>query len=218
MIAGAHAVRAERPAEMFQRFSDQARRVVVLAQEEARMLNHDSIGTEHILLGLIREDEGTAAQVLQSLGLDLEAVRQQVAEIVGQDKQGQDKQGQDTQGESGHIPFTSRAKKVLELSLREALQRGANHIGTEHLLLGLIRVGDDSVAAQVLLGMGANLSRVRAQVIQRMASPLADVIATGEVESRLIELTEQVRQLSEEVERLRGLLREHGLERDEGTT
>jgi ATP-dependent Clp protease ATP-binding subunit ClpC len=196
---------------MFQRFSDGARRVVVLAQEEARMLNHNSIGTEHILLGLIREDEGTAAQVLQSLGLDLEAVRQQVAEIVGQDKESQDKQAP-----SGHIPFTARAKKVLELSLREALQLGHDHIGTEHILLGLVRVGD-GVAAQVIVRLGADLNGVRRQVIQRMASSLADVIATADVESRLVVVSDQVRELSQEVERLRGLLRRHGLDSDEGT-
>ena len=196
---------------MFQRFSDQARRVVVLAQEEARTLDHDYIGTEHILLGLIREGDGVAAQALRSLGLDLEAVRQQVGEIVGQGKR-----GQGTQGPSGHMPFTSRAKRVLELSLREALQLGHEHIGTEHILLGVVRVGD-SVAAQVLVSLGADLNRVRHQVIQLLASPLASVIATGEVDSRLVELTEQVRQLSEEVARLRGLLRRHGLEPEEGT-
>ena len=196
--------------KMFQRFSDQARRVIVLAQEEARRLNHNSIGTEHILLGLVREDEGVAAQVLHSLGLGLEAVRQQAAEIVGQGKQ-----GQGTPGLAGHMPFTARAKRVLELSLREALQLGHDHIGTEHILLGVVRV-DDSVAAQVLVRLGADLSGVRRQVIQQLASPLASVIATGEVESRLVALSDQVRELSHEVERLRGLLRQHGLEPDEG--
>ena len=197
--------------KMFQRFSDQARRVVVLAQAEARRLNHNSIGTEHLLLGLVREDEGVAAQVLHSLGLGLEAVRQQAAEIVGQGKQ-----GQGAEGPAGHMPFTSRAKRVLELSLREALQLGHDHIGTEHILLGVVRV-DDSVAAQVLVRLGADLNGVRRQVIQSLASPLASVIATGEAESRVTELAEQVRQLSEEVERLRGLLRQHGVEPDLGT-
>ena len=107
---------------MFERFTDRARRVVVLAQEEARMLNHNYIGTEHILLGLIHEGEGVAAKALESLGISLEAVRQQVEEIIGQGQQ----------APSGHIPFTPRAKKVLELSLREALQLGHNYIGTEH--------------------------------------------------------------------------------------
>ena len=129
---------------MFERFTDRARRVVVLAQEEARMLNHNYIGTEHILLGLIHEGEGVAAKALESLGISLEAVRQQVEEIIGQGQQ----------APSGHIPFTPRAKKVLELSLREALQLGHNYIGTEHILLGLIREGE-GVAAQVLVKLGA---------------------------------------------------------------
>ena len=140
---------------MFERFTDRARRVVVLAQEEARMLNHNYIGTEHILLGLIHEGEGVAAKALESLGISLEAVRQQVEEIIGQGQQ----------APSGHIPFTPRAKKVLELSLREALQLGHNYIGTEHILLGLIREGE-GVAAQVLGRLGADLNRVRQQVIQ----------------------------------------------------
>src|SRR3712207_9278810 len=122
---------------MFERFTDRARRVVVLAQEEARLLNHNYIGTEHILLGLIHEGEGVAAKALESLGISLEAVRSQVEEIIGQGGS----------SPSGHIPFTPRAKKVLELSLREALQLGHNYIGTEHILLGLIREGE-GVAAQ----------------------------------------------------------------------
>jgi ATP-dependent Clp protease ATP-binding subunit ClpC len=140
---------------MFERFTDRARRVVVLAQEEARMLNHNYIGTEHILLGLIHEGEGSAAKALESLGISLEAVRQQVEEIIGQ--------GQSAP--TGHIPFTPRAKKVLELSLREALQLGHNYIGTEHILLGVIHEGE-GVAAQVLQKLGADLNRVRQQVIQ----------------------------------------------------
>jgi ATP-dependent Clp protease ATP-binding subunit ClpC len=143
---------------MFERFSDRARRVVVLAQEEARMLNHNYIGTEHILLGLIHEGEGVAAKALESLGISFEAVRQQVEEIIGQ--------GQSAS--TGHIPFTPRAKKVLELSLQEALQLGHNYIGTEHILLGLIREGE-GVAAQVLQKLGADLNRVRQQVIQLLS-------------------------------------------------
>ena len=143
---------------MFERFTDRARRVVVLAQEEARMLNHNYIGTEHILLGLIHEGEGVAAKALESLGISLEAVRQQVEEIIGQ--------GQTPP--TGHIPFTPRAKKVLELSLREALQLGHNYIGTEHILLGLIREGE-GVAAQVLVKLGADLNKVRQQVIQLLS-------------------------------------------------
>jgi len=143
---------------MFERFTDRARRVVVLAQEEARLLNHNYIGTEHILLGLIHEGEGVAAKALESLGVSLEAVRNQVEEIIGQGGT----------SPSGHIPFTPRAKKVLELSLREALQLGHNYIGTEHILLGLIREGE-GVAAQVLVKLGADLSRVRQQVIQLLS-------------------------------------------------
>jgi ATP-dependent Clp protease ATP-binding subunit ClpC len=143
---------------MFERFTDRARRVVVLAQEEARLLSHSYIGTEHILLGLIHEGEGVAAKALESLGISLEAVRSQVEEIIGQGGS----------SPSGHIPFTPRAKKVLELSLREALQLGHNYIGTEHILLGLIREGE-GVAAQVLVKLGADLSRVRQQVIQLLS-------------------------------------------------
>ena len=143
---------------MFERFTDRARRVVVLAQEEARLLNHSYIGTEHILLGLIHEGEGVAAKALESLSISLEAVRNQVEEIIGQGGS----------SPSGHIPFTPRAKKVLELSLREALQLGHNYIGTEHILLGLIREGE-GVAAQVLVKLGADLSRVRQQVIQLLS-------------------------------------------------
>src|ERR1700761_6232731 len=144
--------------KMFERFTDRARRVVVLAQEEARMLNHNYIGTEHILLGLIHEGEGVAAKALESLGISLDAVREQVQDIIGQGQQ----------QPTGHIPFTPRAKKVLELSLREALQLGHNYIGTEHILLGLIREGE-GVAAQVLVKLGADLNRVRQQVIQLLS-------------------------------------------------
>jgi ATP-dependent Clp protease ATP-binding subunit ClpC len=140
---------------MFERFTDRARRVVVLAQEEARMLNHNYIGTEHILLGLIHEGEGVAAKALESLGISLEAVRQQVEEIIGEGKQ----------APSGHIPFTPRAKKVLEFSLREAIELQNNYVGTEHILLGLIREGE-GVAAQLLIKLGADLPRTRARVVQ----------------------------------------------------
>jgi hypothetical protein len=140
---------------MFEHFTDRARRVLVLAQEEARQLNHSFIGTEHILLGLIHEDEGIAAHALKSLGISLEAVREKVEETIGPAGA----------APTGSPPFTSRAKKVLELSLRESLQLGHNYIGTEHMLLGLVREGD-GVAAQVLQSLGADLSRVRQQVIQ----------------------------------------------------
>jgi ATP-dependent Clp protease ATP-binding subunit ClpC len=149
---------------VFERFTDRARRAVVLAQEEARLLNHNYIGTEHILLGLIHEGEGVAAKALESLGISLQAVRREVEEIIGQ--------GQSAP--TAHIPFTPRAKKVLELSLREALQLGHNYIGTEHILLGLIREGE-GVAAQVLVTVGASLDRVRQQVTQLLSG------STGEV-------------------------------------
>ena len=142
---------------MFERFTDRARRIVVLAQEEARMLNHDYIGTEHLLLGLIHEGEGVAAKALVSLGISLEAVRQQVEETVGH--------GQPQQSKSGHIPFTPRAKKVLELSLRESQRLNHNYIGTEHILLGLIREGE-GVGARVLMALGADVDRVRHAVIE----------------------------------------------------
>ena len=142
---------------MFERFTERARRVVVLAQEEARRLNHNHIGTEHILLGLIHEGEGVAAASLESLGISLEAVREQIEGIIGQGRA----------APPGNIPYTPRAKKVLELSLREALQLGHNHIGSEHILLGLIREGRGA-AAQVLVRLGADLARVREQVIQML--------------------------------------------------
>jgi prophage maintenance system killer protein len=163
-----------RPGGMFRRFTDRARRAVQLAQEEARLLNHNYVGTEHLLLGLLREGEGVAAKALESLGISREAVRAQVEELIGH-------------GESapaGHLPFTPRAKKALELSLREALQLGHNYIGTEHLLLGLAREGE-GVAAELLIGFGAGHARLREQVLQ---------LLTGEGEqtgawTRLVRMT-----------------------------
>ena len=143
---------------MFERFTDRARRVVILAQENARLLNHDYIGTEHLLLGLIQEGEGVAAQGLLDLGIRLDSVRSEVAETVGRGRQ----------TPSGHIPFTPRAKKVLELSLREALQLRHSYIGTGHILLGLIREGD-GVAAQVLEKLGSDLPRVRQAIIRLLS-------------------------------------------------
>jgi ATP-dependent Clp protease ATP-binding subunit ClpC len=162
---------------MFERFTDRARRVVVLAQEEARMLNHNYIGTEHILLGLVHEGEGVAALVLTGLGVSLEDVRRQVQEIIGEGGR----------APAGHIPFTPRAKKVLELSLRESLQLGHSYIGTEHILLGLIREGE-GVAAQVMQHMGIGLERARAEIIRLLggegvtAAP-ETVAASGSVEA-----------------------------------
>ncbi|PKQ32325.1 MAG: NDP-hexose 4-ketoreductase [Actinobacteria bacterium HGW-Actinobacteria-2] len=153
---------------MFDRFTDRARRVIVLAQDEARMLNHNYIGTEHLLLGLIHEGEGVAAKALESLGVTLEAVREQVEEIIGQGQQ----------APTGHIPFTPRAKKVLEFSMREALQINHPYIGTEHILLGLIREGE-GVAAQVLIKLGADLNRVRSTVLQMLSGYQGKEAATS---------------------------------------
>ena len=141
---------------MFERFTDRARRVIVDAQNEARSLGHDYIGPEHILLGLIQEGDGVGAKALEAMQISTETVRGQIEEITGR--------GQ-APPSTGHIPFTPRAKKVLELSLREALQLGHNYIGTEHILLGLIHEGD-GVAAQVLVGLGVELDRTRQLVIQ----------------------------------------------------
>jgi ATP-dependent Clp protease ATP-binding subunit ClpC len=161
---------------VFERFTERARRVVVLAQEEARRLDHNFIGTEHILLGLLREGEGVAAQALESLKVPLEDVRDQVVKIIGH--------GQSPP--TGHIPFTPRAKKVLELSLREALQLTHNYIGTEHILLGLVRQGE-GVGAQVLMKMGADLETVRRQVIELLSgytgTPQAETVPAGEMQS-----------------------------------
>jgi prophage maintenance system killer protein len=256
--------RRTRPKGMFQRFSDRARWAVQLAQEEARLLDHHYVGTEHLLLGLLSEDAGVAAKALGGLGISLEAVRAEVEEIIGH--------GQTTP--SGHIPFTPRAKKVLELSLREALQLGHHYVGTEHLLLGLIREGD-GVAAQVLAGFGADHAQVRDQVLRlltdcwwesgpqtrlvRMTVPadlldyqgkIAEVrrrkesaIDAGDLDTAaalrdrekqlladklrreqewtagvdLEAVVEENQRLHHQVERLRGLLRQHGIEPNGGT-
>src|SRR3984893_14191979 len=151
-------IAAQEAVHLFERFTERARRVMVLAQEEARLLNHNFIGTEHLLLGLIHEGEGVAAKALEQLGISLEAVREKVEETMGAP----------STAAGGSPPFTPRAKKVLELSLREALQLGHNYIGTEHILLGLVREGE-GVAARVLVDLGADLSRVRQQVIQLLS-------------------------------------------------
>ena len=153
---------------MFQRFTDQARVVVVQAQEEARRLNNDYIGTEHLLLGLLREDDGLATQVLGSRGISLAAVRQQVEEIIGRGQR----------PSPGHMPFTPRAKTVLELSLREADERGHQHVGAGHILLGLLREGA-GVAAQILVKLGADLERTRQQVTGLVASSGEEVTGEG---------------------------------------
>jgi ATP-dependent Clp protease ATP-binding subunit ClpC len=179
---------------VFERFTDRARRVVVLAQEEARMLDHNYIGTEHLLLGLVHEGEGVAAQVLESLNVSLEVVRIQVEEIIGQGKV----------TPSGHIPFTPRAKKVLELSLREALQLHHNYIGTEHILLGLIREGE-GVAALVLQKLGADLNRVREAVIGQLSQggdPSAHRVRFEGAERRSAQIAEDVARRDERLKRI----------------
>ena len=170
---------------MFERFTDRARRVMVLAYEESRFLNHNYVGTEHILLGLLHEGEGVAAKALESLGVTLQAVRQEVGEIIGHGQQ----------APSGRVPFTPSAKKVLELSLREAMQLGHNYIGTEHILLGLTH-DNEGVAGHVLVKLGADSNRVRQQVIQRLL-PLAglgartgdDSLLDREADARRAEVT-----------------------------
>ena len=173
---------------MFERFTGRARRVIDLTQEEARRLNHDYIGTEHILLGLLREDEGVAARALESLGISLDAVRQQVEEIIGQGRRTPPRD----------IPYTPRAKKVLELSLREALQLGHNYIGTEHILLGLIREGD-GVAAHVLVELGGDLNRVRQQVILLLHENQGEEPVIGRLTARSGPARRRVRGLHAEI-------------------
>jgi ATP-dependent Clp protease ATP-binding subunit ClpC len=192
---------------MFERFTDRARRVVVLAQDEARLLNHNYIGTEHVLLGLLREAEGVAAQTLEALGISLEVVRARVEEIIGT--------GGGRTSESAHVPFTPRAKKVLEISLREALHLGHNYIGTEHLLLGLIREGE-GVAAQVLMGMGAELRLVRREVLARVGGGPATEEESDPVAKEVLirSLLIENRRLREEVDTLREVLRRLGEEPD----
>jgi ATP-dependent Clp protease ATP-binding subunit ClpA len=181
---------------MFERFTDRARRVIVLAQEEARLLNHDYIGTEHLLLGLAHEGQGVAAKALELLGIRLEALRSRVEEIIGQGQQ----------APSGHIPFTPRAKKVLELSLRESQQLGHNYIGTEHLLLGLVREGE-GVAAQVLVKLGADQARVRQQVSQLLRGSAGGEEAAEQAGAgtRLVHMTvpEDLREAEEQLAQVR---------------
>jgi ATP-dependent Clp protease ATP-binding subunit ClpA len=153
---------------MFERFTNQARRVVVLAQEESRSLNHNYIGTEHLVLGLLRERQGTGARALESLDVTLEAVRGEVETRIGRGNQEQ----------SGHIPFTPRAKKTLELSLRESLALGQDYIGTGHLLLGLIRKGD-GVGVEILVGLGADLNVLRARVVELLPDDTEEGAAPG---------------------------------------
>jgi hypothetical protein len=172
------------PKGMFQRFTDRARRVVVLAQEEARLLRHNYVGTEHLLLGLLQDGEGVAARALESLGISREAARQQVEQIIGQ--------GQQAPG--GHIPFTPRAKKVLELSLREALALGHNYVGTEHILLGMLREGH-GVAAQVLTGLGTGHAQVRERVLGLLAGDCEEIDLQTQLAADLVNAAEQLTQI-----------------------
>ena len=222
---------------MFERFTDRARRAVVLAQEEARMLEHNYVGTEHLLLGLIREGSGVAARALETLDISLEMVRQEVTEMIGR--------GQSAP--SGHIPFTPGAKHVLELSLREALALDHSYIGTEHILLGLIRESD-GVAAQALVRLGADLETTRARILELLRgypgheppeTPGGQGVSRAQrrpaaaglfsrldlIEARLAALELRVGtqreegdqpSLTAELEHLRSLLRQHGIEPDNG--
>jgi ATP-dependent Clp protease ATP-binding subunit ClpC len=183
---------------MFERFTDRARRVVVFAQEEALRLNHNYIGTEHVLLGLIREEEGVAARALVSLGVSLDETRDKIEEVIGR--------GQDAPG--GHVPFTPRAKKVLELALREALTLGHNYIGTEHILLGLIREGE-GVAAQVLVHFGTDLRQVRNAVIRLIEGSPQGASERTPAEAVNESLAVENQHLRALVDRLRAALSRH---------
>ena len=187
---------------MFERFTDRARRVIVLAQQEARLLSHSYIGTEHLLLGLLADGGGTAAQALESLGVTLEAAREQVREMVGEGQQPQ----------QGHIPFTPRAKRVLELSLREALNLGDDHIGTEHLLLGLLAEAD-GVGAQIVARLGASRRAVRDKVIEltgAVPDPAALEMGSWTRSARIrVDALTEVRQLLASVERRLSAIERH---------
>ena len=191
---------------MFERFTDRARRTVVLAQEEARRLNHNYIGTEHLLLGLLAVAYGVAPKALESLGISLDAARQEVEEIIGQGQQ----------RPSGHIPFTLRAKNVLDLAKQESRALRHDYIGTEHILLGLIGESD-SVAAQVLVKLGADQNQVRHQVLQLLhgyQGKVADdaLALDGRLTAIESSLARELGRVNSELERLWAVLREHDIE------
>jgi hypothetical protein len=198
---------------MFERFTDKARQAVVLAQEEARRLGHPEVGTEHLLLGLLAVyGESAATRTLTGLGIPLDDLRGQVEARIGRGEG----------APSGHLPFASQNKKALELSLREALQLGHNYIGTEHILLGLVREGE-SGAAQVLAGLGADLDAVRQEVVRQLTAGGGDRAGAGKPSKEgliadIEALFDEIVRLSREVDRLTGLLRRHGIEPGEGTT
>ena len=183
---------------MFERFTERARRVVALAQREATTLGHDYIGTEHILLGLIDEGAGVATTALTSMGINLDEMRQAVQDNVGR--------GAAPQPESGHIPFTPRAKKVLELSLREANQLGHNYIGTEHILLGLIREGGG--AAQLLAGAGVDQDRTRQQVIELLYGHREADVAAAPPPATADELTGRLTSIAKRLDAIERRLRQ----------
>jgi ATP-dependent Clp protease ATP-binding subunit ClpC len=196
---------------MFERFTDQARRAVVFAREEARRLEYNYIGTEHLLLGLCRETDGIAAKALRSLDVSIDDVRTQVERLIGRGRS----------APIGRFPFNPRAKTVLELSMREALQLGHNYIGTEHLLLGLVREAE-SGAARLLAARGADLNAVRQEVARQLATGAGDRAAAAKPSKEgliadIEALYEEIVRLSREVHRLNELLRRHGIEPDEGT-
>jgi prophage maintenance system killer protein len=193
---------------LFERFTDRARRTVTLAQEEARSLGHNYLGTEHLLLGLLAEGQGLAWRVLDQLDVSASAARGQVEAIIGR--------GQDTP--AGPIPFTPRSKKVLELARREAKRLGHGYVGTEHLLLGMVREGE-GVAAQVLARLGADRARVVEEVTRLLAgAPPMTQARRAFLVDELTALLDEVERLQAEVERLQALLRRHGIEPDGGTT
>jgi ATP-dependent Clp protease ATP-binding subunit ClpC len=196
---------------MFERFTDRARSAVNHAQEEARDLGHNHIGTEHVLLGLLTEPESVGARALAAFGVSLEPVRADVERIAGRGEG----------APAGHIPFTPRAKKVLELSLREALKLKHNYIGTEHIVLGLIREGE-GLAARILVDSGADLPLLRREVLRLLSSGALDRVGAEPPRERLVAdieaLYDEIARLAKEVERLTELLRRHGIEPDEGTS
>ncbi len=188
---------------MFERFTDAARAVIVLAQQEARSFNHAYIGTEHLLLGLMDEPHGVATAALSTLGVSTEQVREQLTEIIGRG----------AQPVRGHVPFTPRAKKALELSLREAVGLKSNSIGTEHILLGVIREGG-GVAAQILMALGADLPRAREVVLALVRTGVVDQTPNSEPAPPTVLPTEDRQSLRAEIGRLRSLLQRHGIDPD----
>jgi ATP-dependent Clp protease ATP-binding subunit ClpC len=194
--------------DRFDKFTDRARKVLTLAQDEAQRFNHNYIGTEHLLLGLVREGEGVAARVLENMNVELSKVRTAVEFIIGRGDR----------PVVGEVGLTPRAKRVIELAIDEARRLGHNYIGTEHLLLGLVREGE-GIAAQVLAGLGADRARVVDEVTQVLAGgPPTSQARRAFLLDELTALFDEVERLQAEVERLQALLRRHGIQPDGGTT